>query len=61
MTNEETQKQLSDTMQILEDFFFVKYENAELIYENEGHDGWYYMSEKTAKKLKRQLIKFKTK
>lgn len=58
MDNEETKKQLKETMEILEKFFFTKCENSNLIIENEDDKGWYYMSEETAKKLKRQLIKY---
>lgn len=60
MDNEERKKQLDDTMKIIEDFFWMKCQNSDFIVENEGYKGWYYMSEETAKKLKRQLIKYKT-
>lgn len=55
----EAQKQLDDTMLILEDFFFMKAQNSSIRIENEGDKGWFYMSENTAVKLKRLLIKYK--
>lgn len=60
MSSEETKKQLSDTMEILEKFFYPKCKNSDSTVENLGHRGWYYMNEETANKLKRQIVKFKS-
>jgi len=60
MDNEETKKQLKETIEILEAFFWQKCKNSDLIVENTGDKKWYYMHEETAKKLKRQVIKYQT-
>ncbi len=55
----ETKKQLSETMKIIEDYFFRKCQNSDLILEEMGDNGWFYLHEKTANQLKRQLLKYK--
>jgi len=56
--DKEAKKQLKDTMQIIENFFFPKWRNSDVTIERESEKGWFYLSEETAKKLKKQLIKF---
>lgn len=60
MDAQQTKKILDDTMEIIQDFFIRKCENSELIIEIPDHRGFYYMDVKTAKKLKQQFIKYKT-
>lgn len=60
MDNEEIRKQLKETIEILEAFFWQKCKNSDLIVEKMDDKKWYYMHEETAKKLKRQVIKYKT-
>lgn len=59
MDHEETKKQLQETIELLESFFWKRCINSDLILENTGDQGWYYMHQETAKKLKRQVIKYK--
>lgn len=58
MTKEETEIQLKDTLEILERFFFRKCINSDLEVEIPSDNGWFYLPEKTAKELKRQIIKY---
>ena len=56
MDNEETKKQLKETIEILENFFF----KMDGYFEVPDDKGWFYMSKKTADKLKQQITKYKT-
>ena len=60
MNNEECKKQLKEMIEILEDFFILKCKNSDLIIDRPDDKGWFYMDKKTADKLKRQIIKYKT-
>ena len=51
---------LKDTMQIIENLFYLKCKNSDLVLNNDGDKGWYYINPKTAFELKRLLIKYKT-
>lgn len=50
-----------EVMETLKNIFYQKAQNADVVIENEGHDGFYTMSKETGDKLKRLLIKYKFK
>jgi len=50
-------EELMEIMRDIEDIFYIK--TGVTFLEVNGDNGWYYFSEKTAKKLKKHLLKYK--